>query len=1447
MKKKKQIMDEVNGRFKEELEANIGITSSSQRTKNCWQSFFHQKTTLEKFLIILLLFSLLLILILILSWSFKSAAYLLGAMDTTADPCTDFFQYACGAWNRKHVIPEDRSSISTFEVMADQLQIILKGLLEEDHNEFDCEATLKVKNFYKSCMNICRSQIERISDTPLVQAINGLGGWPVVDPYWTSHNWTIERVIGILKKNFTLGIFIEEWVGPDDRNSSAHIIQIDQMTFGLPSRDYFLLEESDRDLKAYHIYMTEVGALLGANKTYAYEQFQNVIRFEKSIANISVPEHDRINTGAIYTKISLKDLKTEVPEINWNDYFDTVMGIGYIGDNEQIVSYSMPYFKLLGKLLKQTDKKIIHNYMIWRTVLELMPHLPPQYESTRAEFRRVLLGVLTGRIRWHKCVDWANKKMGMAVGALFIRDNFNYDSKEIALSMIHDIREAFNDLLEENEWMDEETRLVAKDKANSMNERIGYPEYITNKTRLNQEYENLSITPVNFLDNLFNILRFEASNNQRKLRLAVDKDKWQTEPAVVNAFYNPNKNDIVFPAGILQPLFYSQHFPKSLNYGGIGVVIGHEITHGFDDKDLVWIYATRGCQDQNSCCSSFTWANKSSWTSFKFCVHWIAPRRNSGCISFKAMVIERPGIWFMDDGALSYTVCEDSSALAEPQNVDPCCACNEAKYEIVFQGIWSRHTHPKNFPEDEWRTQFSTLIGASHSSNFSIWDYGEIASSALQELGENGITRPLESQMKQYSHTIRSVIKAHGLQQRSNVEGQTFAVFRVDKIHHLLSVVSKMIPSPDFIVGVSKENLCLSNCSWVPYRVVDLYPWDIGTDSGITYNDPPNPQRPKDIIKRITSNYPNDPKSPFFDISGAPIKPAARLHIIRQKTYKRSNCPLEMGYQTSSNPMNPSWINTFSKETNNNKKMTQNSFYQEDSTTLEQNNNNRSNKNIPLRFEFTGSSIHESSANNDIHSVKFSDNVLIPESNEDKNELYDTISCKKTEWEDWSKCSRTCGFGSRLRLRQFVNHSASKNSNCVDKNVEKEVCQNLPICSATRYGGNFDLFESGSQNKIIWDSKRNKDTLDISYVNHNINPNFINHEEKQSYEYPPRFDYMVKKLSYDEKSSKEMDCSLTNYGPWSDCSVSCGKGSKTRIRRYKEPSKSFECTKELYQINDCISNFCYGHQNSVYILKNKINNNKYNSSNKNPSCKISEWSSWSPCSKKCNQGYKIRTRLYLIPFVPNRSCDVKLMDRLNCNDAGLKCSSTASKDFDIFEDFTSIHGGKNREPIYTDESENSICKLSPDPGPCRGHYSRWYFNANDNNCQKFEFFGCDGNKNNFPSEEQCMETCYTHSSKDWSTYDRKILKYTLKNEMPMDQPLNDIYSKKSECKFEKWTQWSECVSPCRRIGWRSRIRKKKFVTHSSRCSNRIFEKKKCINTVDCFKLDHSRWYQGSWR
>ncbi|XP_023238292.1 neprilysin-1-like isoform X1 [Centruroides sculpturatus] len=279
----------------------------------------------------------------------------------------------------------------------------------------------------------------------------------------------------------------------------------------------------------------------------------------------------------------LYELKEIIPEFDWLDYLNVLLPTT-ITEEEPIVLYALPYLKELRNILRETHQRTIHNYSIWRLVKQILPFLVGEYAQKRSEFREILYGVSADRARWTHCVDLVNKRMGMAVGALFIRDNFDPKSKETALEMIHNIREAFNELLEENYWMDVETRAVAKEKANAMNERIGYPDLLTSPVELSKEYDALIIHEQYFLINLFNVLKFEASKNLLKLRQPVNKDRWTTEPAVVNAFYDPNKNDIVFPAGILQPLFYSQYFPKSLNYGGIGVVIGHEITHGFDDK-----------------------------------------------------------------------------------------------------------------------------------------------------------------------------------------------------------------------------------------------------------------------------------------------------------------------------------------------------------------------------------------------------------------------------------------------------------------------------------------------------------------------------------------------------------------------------------------------------------------------------------------------------------------------------------------------------------------------------------------------------------------------------------------------------------------------------------------------------------------------------------------------
>ncbi|XP_058829877.1 neprilysin-1-like [Topomyia yanbarensis] len=512
----------------------------------------------------------------------RTASSLLAAMDRTVDPCVDFFQFACGTWNKKHVIPEDRSSISTFEVLADQQQMILKGVLEEQADVNDNQATIKAKMFYKSCMDL--QQIRRIGIKPLRYVLKLLGGWPVIEQEWVPPTTSVEYLLGLLRGVYSEPVLVELYVGADDKNSSRNILQIDQLVLALPSRDYYLKTSSEGDLKAYHRYMTQIAILLGGDSGRASKELLDVINFEVRLANASLPEADRHDTSAIYKKITLHQLQHEVPQINWREYLQTTLGNVKLEDDEEIVSYAMPYLIEMGRILNETDTRIIHNYAIWRFVMSIMTHMIDDYQKERVEFKKILLGIQSERHRWSQCVEWTNKKLGMAVGALFIRDNFNHDSKETALEMIHTIREAFNELLADNHWMDDETRSVAKEKADDMNERIGYPEILTNSVELDKEYINLTISKDQFLNNILKILKWEAERNMQMLRKPVDKDKWTTEPAVVNAFYNPNKNDIVFPAGILQPLFYSQHFPKSLNYGGIGVVIGHEITHGFDDK-----------------------------------------------------------------------------------------------------------------------------------------------------------------------------------------------------------------------------------------------------------------------------------------------------------------------------------------------------------------------------------------------------------------------------------------------------------------------------------------------------------------------------------------------------------------------------------------------------------------------------------------------------------------------------------------------------------------------------------------------------------------------------------------------------------------------------------------------------------------------------------------------
>ncbi|KAI5645119.1 hypothetical protein NE865_02667 [Phthorimaea operculella] len=316
-------------------------------------------------------------------------------------------------------------------------------------------------------------------------------------------------------------------------------------------------------------------------------------------------------------------------------------------------------------------------------------------------------------------------------------------------------------------------------------------------------------------------------------------------------------------------------------------------------------------------------------------VMWKAPPAGSGCVLLKAMVFENATRWFAEDGQLTKRVCEDTSVTASD-----CCACDDAKYKMVFEGLWSPQTHPKDFPtqalwlthfsdvigashvknfsfwgEGEiasdgfrwclkvsglhtctlktrdrtalWLTHFSDVIGASHVKNFSFWGEGEIASDGFRSLAEWGSVGALQGELQQQkSGILRSIVKAGGLW-HPRVNSNTSASFTVDRKRHLVSLASMFGPSPDWVVGVSGLDLCLKDCSWVEEKIVDLYPYDAGTDNGISYLSPNSETVPREKMYRITPMYPEDPRAPFYNPGGS-IAPMARLYLTREKLIPRA-------------------------------------------------------------------------------------------------------------------------------------------------------------------------------------------------------------------------------------------------------------------------------------------------------------------------------------------------------------------------------------------------------------------------------------------------------------------------------------------------------------------------------------------------------------------------------
>uniref|UniRef100_A0A3Q3SQ43 endothelin-converting enzyme 1 n=1 Tax=Mastacembelus armatus TaxID=205130 RepID=A0A3Q3SQ43_9TELE len=503
------------------------------------------------------------------------ASQMVEAMDRSADPCQDFYQFACGGWMRKNPLPDGRSRWSTFNSIWEQNQALLKHLLENGTFNSSSEAERKTQSYYLSCLN--------------TQRIEELGAQPLIDLIAKVTTQMALQIFSLVLTSLDLLSAFQKTNPLWNMEISCFGIrfrEVDQSGLFLPSRDYYLNKTAnEKVLVAYLDYMVELGMLLGGERSSTQLQMQQILDFETALANITVPQDQRRDEEKIYHKVTIAELQLLAPAVDWLDYLSSSLSPLELNDTEPVVLYAREYLQQVSDLINRTDRSLLNNYMMWTLVQKSVASLDQRFENAQDKLLESLYGTKKSCTpRWQTCIGNTDDTLGFALGALFVKATFDKHSKEIAEEMINAIRSAFKEALDRLNWMDEQTRQAAKDKADAIYDMIGFPEFILDPKELDDVYDGYEVSDDSFFQNMLNFYNFSARVMADQLRKTPNKDQWSMTPPTVNAYYMPTKNGIVFPAGILQAPFYAHDHPKALNFGGIGVVMGHELTHAFDDQ-----------------------------------------------------------------------------------------------------------------------------------------------------------------------------------------------------------------------------------------------------------------------------------------------------------------------------------------------------------------------------------------------------------------------------------------------------------------------------------------------------------------------------------------------------------------------------------------------------------------------------------------------------------------------------------------------------------------------------------------------------------------------------------------------------------------------------------------------------------------------------------------------
>ena len=488
-------------------------------------------------------------------------------LDTTAVQGADFYQYACGGWMKKHPLTNEYSRFGSFDMLAENNREQLKGLIVEIAAGQNAQGTIgqKIGDIYKLAMDSVKLNADGV--TPIQADLEKIAS--VKDK---------SEIVPLMAELAHSGVFpyFSFYVGADIMDSKSNLFQLYQGGISLGEKEYYL-DNDDVTVNIrnkYKEHIVKMFQLAGFDEAAAKKKMEAVMDIETRIAKASFSAVEQRNPAANYHKMSLDELKKEIPGIDWNSFLN---GIGVKGVTELSVSQVEP-IKEVEKIINSLPVENQIAYMQWSLIDRAAGYLSDDLVAQNFDFYgKTLSGKQTNQPRWKRAVSTVNGVLGEAVGQMYVEKYFPAAAKERMVQLVKNLQTALGERIRNLEWMGDSTKIKAIEKLNSFYVKVGYPD----KWR---DYTGLNIEKDSYWANVKRATEFELDYMLSKAGKPVDRDEWGMTPQTVNAYYNPTTNEICFPAGILQYPFFDMNADDAFNYGAIGVVIGHEMTHGFDDQ-----------------------------------------------------------------------------------------------------------------------------------------------------------------------------------------------------------------------------------------------------------------------------------------------------------------------------------------------------------------------------------------------------------------------------------------------------------------------------------------------------------------------------------------------------------------------------------------------------------------------------------------------------------------------------------------------------------------------------------------------------------------------------------------------------------------------------------------------------------------------------------------------